>query len=108
MIGLFSHSTTGTLSLLGLLAVLVAAQDARADDVTAPGCRAKSQGAAEMVSDCDEHTQEAEVKVPTPPPPTTPPDILYMKLPGEGGKNDHDRDRNGEGSRGRDASGRPR
>jgi len=107
MIGLTSRSTANTLSLLGLLAGLAAANAARADEATAFGCRAEDQG-GEMVSDCDQDIQEAKVKTKTPviPPPTD--DPIYLILSVEGGKHDHDHDPGGEGTGGRDAGARPR
>jgi hypothetical protein len=106
MIRLKARSAIHALSLFGLLAGLAAAETARADDSTVIGCRAEGQG-TELVTDCDDKTQQAELEVPaTIPPPTTPPEIIYLKVPGEGGKGDHDRDRgNGGGDGGGGAAG---
>lgn len=101
MIKLTSRPAIRALPLFGLLAGLAAAEAARADDTVVSGCRAEDQN-SELVTDCDEKTQQAEIKVPAPipPPPTTPPEVIYLKVPGEGGKNDHDRDRGPEGNGG--------
>lgn len=93
MIGHESRWATYSFSMIVLLSGLAAANAARADDA-AFGCRADEQS-TEMTTDCDSHVQEANVTIDKPPPPTTPPVILYMELPGEGAKHDHDRDRNG-------------
>ena len=106
MIGHASRPTTYTLSLFGLLAGLAVANVARADDASVFGCRGEDQG-TEMVTDCDSKMQEAKVKISKPkPPPTTelPTEIYLSPPPEEGGKSDHDRDRNGHPEH--DASGR--
>ena len=84
-------------STFALLAGLVAANAARADDAVVFGCRADDQS-TEMTTDCDSKTQVAKIAKPVPPPPTTPPVILFMELPGEGGKHDHDHDPDRGGS----------
>lgn len=112
MIRLISRPKIHALPLLGLLAGLAAADIARADDSTVVGCRAEAQG-TELVTDCDDKTQQAEFKIPEPPPPITPPpEVIYLKVPGEGGKGDHDRDRGmggngGNSGGGKGAGGRP-
>lgn len=114
MIRLISRPAFHALPLFGLLAGLAVAEAARADDSTIAGCRAEDQS-TELVTDCDDKTQQAEFNVPAPPPPITPPDVIYLKVPGEGGKGDHDRDRGmggdggdgGNGGGGKGAGGRP-
>lgn len=105
MIRLTSRPTIHALSLFGLLASLAAAEAARADDSTIAGCRAEDQG-TELVTNCDDKTQQAEFKVPDAPPPITPPpEVIYLKVPGEGGKGDHDRDRGMGGNGGGNGNG---
>jgi hypothetical protein len=103
MIGHTTRWATYSFSTFALLTGLVTASAARADDAAVFGCRADDQS-TEVTTDCDSKTQVAKVSKPVPPPPTTPPVILFMELPGEGGKHDHDHDRNGHPEH--DATGR--